>query len=221
MAKALSSEELQFRKRARRRLIGAIALVLIAVVVLPMVLEREPRPVSQSIEIRIPSQETAPPLVAPAPPKEAGTVSRPPAALSSAIAPPGAAAPATPKEKPDGVQAGVAPAPPEPAREARSAEARSAAPESRERTKATAENRAWEISGAYVVQVGAFSSAENAKQLKDKLSANGIQAYTETVATAKGKQVRVRAGPFPTREAAEQTLARLERLGLNGIIASP
>ncbi|MEW5709007.1 MAG: SPOR domain-containing protein [Pseudomonadota bacterium] len=216
MAKALSSEELQFRKRARRRLIGAIALVLIAVVVLPMVLEREPRPVSQSIEIRIPSQETAPPLVAPAPPKEAGTVSRPPAALSSAIAPPGAAAPATPKEKPDGVQAGVAPAPPEPAREARSA-----APESRERTKATAENRAWETSGAYVVQVGAFSSAENAKQLKDRLSANGIQAYTETVATAKGKQVRVRAGPFPTREAAEQTLARLERLGLNGIIASP
>jgi DedD protein len=216
MAKALSSEELQFRKRARRRLIGAIALVLIAVVVLPMVLEREPRPVSQSIEIRIPSQETAPPLVAPAPPKEAGTVSRPPAALSSAIAPPGAAAPATPKEKPDGVQAGVAPAPPEPAREARSA-----APESRDGTKATAENRAWETSGAYVVQVGAFSSAENAKQLKDRLSANGIQAYTEAVATAKGKQVRVRAGPFPTREAAEQTLAKLERLGLNGIIASP
>jgi DedD protein len=216
MAKALSSEELQFRKRARRRLIGAIALVLIAVVVLPMVLEREPRPVSQSIEIRIPSQETAPPLVAPASSKEAGTVSRPPAALSSAIAPPEAAAPATPKEKPDGAQAGVTPAPPEPAREARSA-----APESRDGTKAAAENRAWEASGAYVVQVGAFSSAENAKQLKDRLSANGIQAYTETVATTKGKQVRVRAGPFPTREAAEQTLARLERLGLNGIIASP
>ncbi|WP_333843817.1 SPOR domain-containing protein [Pelomicrobium sp.] len=216
MAKALSSEEIQFRKRARRRLIGAIALVLIAVVVLPMVLEQEPRPVSHPIEIRIPSQETAPPLEVPTPLKETAPVDRPQALSPSPATSHEAAGPAAQKERQDALQAGAAPVPPEPA-----PASRSAAPPPKGEMKAAADSRVGEATGGYVVQVGAFSSAENAKQLKDRLSANGIQAYTETVATTKGRQVRVRAGPFPTREAAEQTLAKLERLGLNGIIASP
>lgn len=214
MARALSSEELQFRKRARRRLIGAITLVLIAVVALPMVLEREPRPVSQSIEIRIPSRETAPPLEASAPSTEASTASRP-SATTPSTGPAEAATPSAPKEKANEAQAGAAQASLPESRP----EAESAAPQPKGETQAAADNRKGEAAGAYVVQVGAFSSAENAKHLKDRLSANGIQAYTETVATSKGKQVRVRAGPFPTREAAEQTLAKLERLGLKGIIA--
>jgi len=36
MAKSISEEELQLRKRARRRLVGAIALVTIVAVFLPM-----------------------------------------------------------------------------------------------------------------------------------------------------------------------------------------
>lgn len=55
MAKTISEEELQLRKRARRRLIGAIALVTMVVVFLPMVLDHEPKPVSQDISIQIPS----------------------------------------------------------------------------------------------------------------------------------------------------------------------
>lgn len=58
MARAISDEELQLKRRARRRLIGAIVLVVAIVVVLPMVLDTEPRPVSQNISIRIPSTDT-------------------------------------------------------------------------------------------------------------------------------------------------------------------
>lgn len=47
------------KKRARRRLIGAVALVLAAVIGLPMVLDSEPRPVAQDIEITIPSKDAA------------------------------------------------------------------------------------------------------------------------------------------------------------------
>ncbi|QAU34728.1 SPOR domain-containing protein [Janthinobacterium sp. 17J80-10] len=47
------------KKRARRRLIGAVALVLAAVIGLPMVLDSEPRPVAQDIEITIPSKDPA------------------------------------------------------------------------------------------------------------------------------------------------------------------
>ena len=57
MARAISDEELQLKRRARRRLIGAIVLVAAIVVVLPMVLDTEPRPVSQNISVRIPSPD--------------------------------------------------------------------------------------------------------------------------------------------------------------------
>ena len=45
MARPISDEELQLKKRARRRLIGAIVLVTAVAVVLPMVLDSEPKPV--------------------------------------------------------------------------------------------------------------------------------------------------------------------------------
>ena len=54
MAKAISDEELQLKKRARRRLVGAIALVLLVVVFLPMLLDSEPKPLNQDIAIIIP-----------------------------------------------------------------------------------------------------------------------------------------------------------------------
>jgi len=58
MAKSISEEELQLRKRARRRLVGAIALVTIIAVFLPMVLDHEPKPVSQDVSIKIPSPDS-------------------------------------------------------------------------------------------------------------------------------------------------------------------
>ena len=50
--------DLQLKKRARRRLVGAIALALLAVIILPMVMDSEPRPLSQDIQVRIPSQDS-------------------------------------------------------------------------------------------------------------------------------------------------------------------
>jgi DedD protein len=47
------------KKRARRRLVGAIALVLAAVVGLPMVFDSEPKPVADDITIQIPSKDKA------------------------------------------------------------------------------------------------------------------------------------------------------------------
>lgn len=197
MAKSVSTEELQFRKRARRRLIGAITLVVIAVVVLPMVLDREPQPVTQAVDVRIPSKEQAAPLPEPPP---APAPAEPPAAPAPAqpaekAAAPSPSAPTKPEPKPAPAKASEAPA-------AKPAPAKPAARE------------------AFVVQLGAFSSAENAKQLKDKLAAGGIRAYTETIATAQGKQTRVRAGPYPSREAAEKTLAQVKQLGLDGIVTT-
>lgn len=57
MAKPVSEEELQLKKRARRRLIGAIALVAAVAAVLPMVLDSEPKPTSKDISVQIPSPD--------------------------------------------------------------------------------------------------------------------------------------------------------------------
>jgi DedD protein len=57
MARSISEQELQLKKRARRRLVGAIVLVTAVAVVLPMVLDSEPQPVRQNVDIHIPSPD--------------------------------------------------------------------------------------------------------------------------------------------------------------------
>ncbi|MDR6583758.1 lipoprotein [Herbaspirillum sp. BH-1] len=47
------------KKRARRRLIGAVALALAVVIVLPMILDSEPKPLNDDIAIQIPSKDQA------------------------------------------------------------------------------------------------------------------------------------------------------------------
>jgi DedD protein len=54
------------KKRARRRLVGAIALALAAAVGLPMLLDSEPKPLGADIAINIPSKDKAAPLPVPA-----------------------------------------------------------------------------------------------------------------------------------------------------------
>ncbi|MGE5027138.1 MAG: hypothetical protein ACM3JK_01560, partial [Betaproteobacteria bacterium] len=53
---ALSDDEVQLKRKARRRLIGAVTLVTVLVVALPMLLDSEPKPSGQEIVINIPPQ---------------------------------------------------------------------------------------------------------------------------------------------------------------------
>lgn len=52
--------QLQLKKRARRRLVGAIAFVVAVAVVLPMIMDQEPKPAIQEVDIRIPGQDEKP-----------------------------------------------------------------------------------------------------------------------------------------------------------------
>ena len=58
------------KKRARRRLVGAVALALAVAVGLPMILDSEPKPIASDIAIQIPSRDKAAPLPLPAGPGE-------------------------------------------------------------------------------------------------------------------------------------------------------
>jgi len=50
------------KRRGRRRLVGAVALVLLAVIVLPMVFDQEPQPPAPPVSVRIPGEDEAPPF---------------------------------------------------------------------------------------------------------------------------------------------------------------
>jgi DedD protein len=65
------------KKRARRRLVGAIALALAAAVGLPMLLDSQPKPLAGDIAIQIPSKDKAAPLPVPADPAAAPAVQSP------------------------------------------------------------------------------------------------------------------------------------------------
>ena len=53
-----SEQELQFKKRARRRLVGAIGLVLLMITILPLLLkDKTEQAASKDILISIPSQD--------------------------------------------------------------------------------------------------------------------------------------------------------------------
>jgi DedD protein len=62
------------KKRARRRLVGAIALALAVAVGLPMVLDSEPKPLAADIAIQIPSKDKADAGARVAPPAPASRV---------------------------------------------------------------------------------------------------------------------------------------------------
>ncbi|MBL0168606.1 MAG: SPOR domain-containing protein [Propionivibrio sp.] len=74
--------------------------------------------------------------------------------------------------------------------------------------------------GQYVILIGAFSKPANVKQLQTKIGELGIRVYTEPLDSPEGKKTRVRAGPFPNREAADKALDKLKRIGVNGVVTA-
>ena len=66
----------------------------------------------------------------------------------------------------------------------------------------------------YALQVGAYSAETSASAAVDKLRAAGVRAYTERITTDRGERIRVRAGPFPSREAADEARDNLKAAGV-------
>jgi DedD protein len=66
----------------------------------------------------------------------------------------------------------------------------------------------------FVVQVGAFSDAVKAREARMKLEKAGLKTYTQVVEPKEGKRIRVRVGPFATRQEADKTVERIKKLDL-------
>ena len=73
----------------------------------------------------------------------------------------------------------------------------------------------------WVVQLGSFSSMDNADKLVERVQAEGLSAYKEAVSSAGSTVYRVRVGPFIEREEAIRVDGLIgERLSVDGVVMS-
>lgn len=184
----------------KRRLVGAVVLIALGVIFIPMILDGSGRSGRMTVDVEIPPAPvydvpdrlpSLPPPVAPDEPRE-------PAQRSKE---------ATLKAVPAGPQSDTG---------------RSAAPVS-DSTPAEAPKETEAVSpSAWVVQVGSFEDEDKALALRDRLRQAGFPAFVESHRSEREKILyRVRVGPELKRELAEQALAKLKReQDLDGLVVS-
>lgn len=214
----LSEQEIQLRKRARRRLVGAVALVLLMVTVLPMVLDdREAQTPQPEIAVNIPSQDGSDfaSRIVPVEPGAEGSPQpnqSPDTPVESPLpqAEPAPAPAPVPEPKAEPAPQPETPVMPEPKVEAPvAAPAQPAAPARQAMTN-----------DGYTVQIGVFSDAGNVKQLQSKLEASGFKSYTEKLGMPGGTKIRLRVGSYATRVEAEKARDKLKAAGTAGIVVA-
>lgn len=219
--------ELPQKQRARRRLIGAVVLVGAAVIVLPLVFDSKPRPVTDAVAVQIQDQpvdrgakaSTDEPKVA-----SRRSASRPAASSTdqaqaldqgeevvasndappAAQNPPAAAKPATPP-KPV-----ASPTPPAESKPAAKPAQPAAQPPQQAAAPSTDAN-----GGKFILLIGAFASEDRARNWLGKLKGEKIPGYIEhKKVPEKGDLALLRAGPFNDRASAEAAQKRAEQIGL-------
>ncbi|SAL69919.1 sporulation repeat-containing protein [Caballeronia peredens] len=225
------------KQRARRRLVGAIALVLAAVIVLPMVLDSRPKPVTDDISIDIPNRPA--PAVkqsrdAADADTQAGVAHDGPAGASGSVAA-GVTQPqpaATAQAKPEGkeqpkpeTKADAKPSKPAVANQAApqtQPAAQAARPQTAESSEDTSANTAANTPSSpagsrFVLQIGQFDDETAAQNWVNKLKAAGVPAYLEHRKQSDGStRSLLRAGPFPDRASASAALVKVRQAGLGG-----
>jgi len=224
----------ELKRRARRRLVGAIVLALAAAVILPLLLESDPKPLGDEVSIRIPPIDNGKFINPLAPDKsrensapgspdgktepKSGGIITPKKSIAEAerrvlgqTVTPAPAVPAADNPSQSAPPVGN----PETAAAAASIPASAAPTQPVVNAEAPAAPTAPSPapSGAFAVQVGAFADTKVATDLASTLKSAGYATYTEAVPTTQGSVQRVRVGPYATRSAADTAVAKLKAAG--------
>jgi DedD protein len=196
------------QQRLKQRLVGAIVLVALAVIFIPMLLQGPVEREATSIPMEIPQRPVV--AVQPQPaaaPEPADTVANP-------FTPATPVAPAAPVEPPPAAQRPADKRPAPATTPAPPASAPVAAGEPVQTQPQTPPDLA-----AWAVQVGSFGTEANALALRDSLRAKGYRAYTEAIKSSGKTYYRVRVGPTIERAEAEKLQATLAgKESLKGLI---
>ncbi|PUE57718.1 hypothetical protein B9Z36_07340 [Limnohabitans sp. Rim8] len=204
------------RRRARHRLIGASVLVVLGVVGFPLLFDTQPRPVSVDIAVDIPDRATAKPLVDTSTPKPLSAA----AGLDAKeeVVPDTKPEPkAEAKPKPEAaVAAAAAVAAVVPKAETKPEPAKvDTKPAAKPEVKPDAKPSDSKDAGSrFVVQAGTFSDENKLREVRSKLEKAGISTYTQVIESKEGRRVRVRVGPFTSRDEADKVARKIKQLQL-------
>ena len=205
------------RRRARHRLIGASVLVIVGVVGFPLLFDTQPRPVSVDIAVDIPDRATAKPLV--------DTSKQKPLSASAGLDAKEEVVPETKAEvkaeskpepkaevKPEvAVAAAAAVAAVVPKAETKPEPAKA---ETKSDAKPASKPSDSKDTGRFVVQAGTFSDEAKLRETRSKLEKAGITTYTQVIEGKDGRRVRVRVGPFTSRDEADKVARKIKQLSL-------
>lgn len=198
--------ELNLKKKARRRLVGAIALVILMIIVLPLLLEDRSAVVShEDVKISIQNESVPASEIVPTPTLDefdSNVVS----ADQQTVAPP------TQPENKDAAKPIIIEDDPEAAPAVQPAQTNAAKSVDLPKRVAPQEQ--------YFVQIGVFSDLNNVKQLQSKLSGLGYKSSTEKIKTPKGEKIRLRSQVFTSRNEAAIALQNIKASGLTGMVVS-
>ncbi|PKO45111.1 MAG: sporulation protein [Betaproteobacteria bacterium HGW-Betaproteobacteria-22] len=210
---------LSLKKRARRRLVGAIALVLLMLIILPQVLQdRVATHQQEAISIVMPEALAPKSLDATqyTPTNREGLISddHSTASISNEAA----------NDTEPTIESLIA----EKEQQAQKSQQKSASVNQKpDQTAFMAKSDKKADTGvqknsveSYVVQVGVYSDTANVKRLQDQLKKAGFSTFTEKTSTPKGEGIRLKVGQFGSRQAAADALTKIKEIGLQGIVIS-
>ena len=210
-----NEQELILKKRARRRLVGAIALVLLMVIVLPMILKDRAAPDTQD-SIKISMRETKTDDFNSTVIPLNGNAGTPKPEEGAAV--PDAPADIAEPTKPEAKVTEVKPTPEKVVAEKPADKPATKPVESKKPEPAKTAVAEPAKNESFTVQIGVFSDSANVKQLQDKLKQAGYSSHTEKLSTPKGEKIRLRAGSFNTRQDADAALSKMKQAGLTGMV---
>jgi DedD protein len=213
------------KKRARRRLIGALALCVLGGTGLSLVLDHEPKAPTPELVLTSTTKVEAPQIArVPSAKGDAPTLDPTVQAVPSLVAPIGSAAGAAssnagisvgiPDQKTSAIKPPIKPEP-------KKADEKVAVKAPEKTAEKVAEKSISKPVPGFLLQAGAFSSADAAKPTLEKLKELGLKGFTEQVETPAGKRTRVRAGPFPSKEAAIKARDQLRGKGIEAALIAP
>lgn len=224
----------ELKRKARRRLVGAVVLALAAAVFVPMLLESDERPLGDDVSVRIPPVDqgkfvnrlSSPPpdIGKPADPADAAAAKAGEAVAGAkdAVDAGNGQAPATSATNVEprasgasGASANAGARAAAPAEHAPPAGTKAAPAAPKAAPTAAAEKPA---PGGFVVQLAAFSDDKGANALANRLKRGGHPAFTEPVKTSTRTLWRVRVGPYTSRDDANAARDKLKHDGQNGIV---
>jgi len=210
----------------KQRLVGAVVLVALAVIFIPMLLEgpdrnlvpeMAPLPEPQDQGISQPLERFPQPGEIPDEPGQSVLQTDTAAVTDSSSADAdeeGNIPLALPEPEPE-----VAPAQPKAAPQPVAEASRPPAPAQQSDTGAAAQPAG--PLGNWIVQVGSFSSEQNALRLRDRIRKQGFATQVEKVVVSGKTHFRVRVGPYLERDEAEQDREKLTaKLDLKGRVLS-